>query len=343
MDRNETGQATCGEMRRAVEKIGWRKTGVLELFSCLDVQRSGTIEYGEFLIAKILSGWFKLELVSRCQEFLNARYKDLRAAYRDMDDNRSGAMTLREWSDKFKELGYPLEHEEDVSTTFHFLDVDRSEIIRPEEFALLTNFDLDSFMSSLARFHDRLVEVFGSLDKAFDTFDDGSDGNPGGGMRSGFGGAHVQLGSSKGAREVNEDARALTRKEFSEAWHRYFSSVPGEELSVAPKGRPTTPGSGRRAARDKEEDTIDYRLVFNFLDLHNTGKVTREAFGTLGKLAAVNDMKKHGEQLAEALEKVRRLAVINGADSSGPLGQKLDALYDAILDRAARSTAAAPE
>jgi len=176
MDANQSGLLSFGEFRRYLTQRKYPKLNMMHpLFMCLDLKNNGVIEEGEFMMLNILSSTYQLLRVTRIRDFMKEKFGTLKAAFKAMDDNNSGMLSLKEWLEVMQDqYNYP--EPEDVNSTFKFLDKDGSMILNSKEFDFLAAFEPDEFLRELKAFAEHLVQKSGGIDEAYDTFDPNSHG-----------------------------------------------------------------------------------------------------------------------------------------------------------------------
>jgi len=173
MDANGSGNVSFGEFRRALRRMKHpdamegRDGKLQELFMCLDLKSDGNIGEAEFHCLAVLSAKFQLERVVSVRDFLKGRFGTLKAAFKAMDENRSGTLSKEEWMDVMKgRQSYPVQ--EDCVVCFQFFDKDNSQVLSGKEFELLGTFDQGKLLDDAQALCDLLVERHGSLEAAFD-------------------------------------------------------------------------------------------------------------------------------------------------------------------------------
>ncbi|CAE8624761.1 unnamed protein product, partial [Polarella glacialis] len=176
MDKDGSGEASFAEwmwaLRKARHPVAFNPSRgpALELFMCLDIQVDGSIVEGEFFCLNILSAYYQLTRVERVRDFLQERFGSLKAAFKFMDEDRSGSLTTEEWlSIMMGPQGYPCE--EDIRVCFIFIDKDFSGELTNKEFEFLGNFDGREFAADVSALCEHLVEKYENLEDAYTAFE----------------------------------------------------------------------------------------------------------------------------------------------------------------------------
>jgi Ca2+-binding EF-hand superfamily protein len=271
MDRNGSGSASFHEFRKVLEKLKFESDRKLQLFMCLDLKNNGVIDEGEWSLLGVLSSNFQLERVDRVRDFIIDTFGTMPKAYKAMDKNKSGALNIEEWTEVMSQE-YEYAEEQDVRSTFSFLDKDCSNIISAKEFQFLANFNRHDFMREVRAFSEHLVNKYESIELAYEDFEMN-------GPR-----AKRQSANPPGTGESRRSdlVSFLEPRDFNEGYKR----------------------SGFQGSYDP-------RLIFNFLDAARNCHVSRTEFKLLDQLSAVEKLKESAEFMTSAIATFKAWAVEN--------------------------------
>lgn len=177
IDNSGNGKVSFFEFSSKMQEWGYESPSVREVFMCLDLKRTGVIDWEEFSMLHLLGAFYNIERVERCKEWLIGNFGDLMKAYKALDANRSGSLSLGEWSHAVRELGYEQTAGlEDVQEAFFVLDRDGSGILNPREFQELGKYDKRHIRKLVIDFGKQVLRRYGGPDKAFNAFDKNKNG-----------------------------------------------------------------------------------------------------------------------------------------------------------------------
>lgn len=175
MDGNGSGLVSFGEFKRALRKMRHPATmegggGKLkELFMCLDLKSEGNIGEDDFHCLNILSAKFQLDRLIRVRNFLKEKFGTLKAAFKAMDENRSGSLSQEEWMGVMEgKQSYPVL--EDCSVCFQFFDKDGANCLTGKDFDLLGGFDEEKLLDDTQSLYEHLCDRYADLEEAFTAF-----------------------------------------------------------------------------------------------------------------------------------------------------------------------------
>ncbi|KAK9125319.1 hypothetical protein Scep_014165 [Stephania cephalantha] len=125
MDINKTGQLTLGELKVGLHKIGHQipDADVRMLMEAADADRSGTLDYGEFVA-----------VVIHLRKMGNDEH--LHRAFKFFDKNNSGYIEIDELREALADEVDP-NHEEVINAIIHDVDYDKDGRISYDEFAMM--------------------------------------------------------------------------------------------------------------------------------------------------------------------------------------------------------------
>jgi Ca2+-binding EF-hand superfamily protein len=265
MDRNGSGAASFSEFKRVLEKLKFQSDRKLQLFMCLDLKNNGVIDETEWSLMGVLSSNFKLERVDRVREFIVETFGSMPKAYKAMDKNKSGSLSIDEWMDVMANE-YDYEDVDDVKACFEFLDKDCSNIISAKEFQFLNAFSRTDFMHEVRNFAEHLAGKYESVEMAYEDFE--------------CNGTRAKR-QSNGPPGTGESRRSefnsyLEPRDFAEGYKR----------------------SGYQGSYDP-------RLLFNFLDAARNCHVSKLEFRLLEKLDAVEKMDQSADFMTKAIASLK--------------------------------------
>eukprot|EP00746_Dinoflagellata_sp_MGD_P004814 gnl/MRDRNA2_/MRDRNA2_109299_c0_seq1.p1 gnl/MRDRNA2_/MRDRNA2_109299_c0~~gnl/MRDRNA2_/MRDRNA2_109299_c0_seq1.p1 ORF type:complete len:996 (+),score=183.14 gnl/MRDRNA2_/MRDRNA2_109299_c0_seq1:68-3055(+) len=168
------------EMEHALREEGWKKPNTRAIFTCLNAEnRSGSLTKTEFSILEFFASLQHLEYAEDLVAFLIRKYKTLRNAFKKIDDNNSGAISVEELKEALK--GWACKGREGVTGAFRFVDSNHSGIVELWEFENLEQLNASSFIKELRKLQERVYLHWGSFEKAFEHID-GGEGNADGSL-----------------------------------------------------------------------------------------------------------------------------------------------------------------
>lgn len=160
------------EMEHVVQKEGWKKTNTRSIFTCLNAgNQSGSLTRVEFSMLTLFASLQQLKLAEDLVAFLIRKYKSLEKAFKKIDDNQSGAVSVEE----LKKALAPAYKPADVGkNVFRFIDVDNSGILDQREFLGLQDLNAKTFIKNLRKLQERMYMEVGSIEQTFAEIDAGS-------------------------------------------------------------------------------------------------------------------------------------------------------------------------
>merc|ERR1712216_228978 len=84
-DTNGSGQCNFREFKRALSDLGYQGGDELQLFTALDVARTGTLDYTEYSVLTLVSAWHHLKCVDMVRNAMEEAYGSMQSAFRTMD------------------------------------------------------------------------------------------------------------------------------------------------------------------------------------------------------------------------------------------------------------------
>lgn len=274
LDRNNSGTASFHEFKRVLKALKFPNMDkALQLFMCIDLKNNGLIDETEWSLLGVLSSNFKLERVEKIRQFIIKTFKTMTTAYKAIDKNKSGALSVDEWIGIFSEE-YDYDDPDDVKACFEFLDKDCSNVISNKEFQFLGAFEREDFMREVRTFADYLIGKYENIDNAYDEFDAHS--------------GKTKRNSTDGNPPGTGDSTKLTKLSLGSSGNINLGCIDPKEFIDGFK-------------RSGFQGSYDPRLIFNFLDAARNGHVSRTEFKLLEKLDAVEEMNKSAEFMTSAL------------------------------------------
>lgn len=175
MDLNGSGVVKFNTFVKALRKmkcpyVAAGNDGHLrELFMCLDRKSKCSVSTQDVMDLAMFSARYQLTRVGHVRSFIRERFGSLRAAFKAMDIERSGAIKAEDWIEKM-EKQYGFTNPEDLIACVRFIDKDGTRVLSDTDFDALGNFSESEFLKDLQLLHDQMVQHCGTLQEAWNNF-----------------------------------------------------------------------------------------------------------------------------------------------------------------------------
>merc|ERR1719161_254295 len=183
-------KVTIVEWEHALSKLEWNRDNVLGLFMALDSdRRSGTLDADEFALLNFFTSIHSIRIAEALREAFIQKYGSLEEAFIEIDDNRSGQITM----DELRRAITSNATQERMNKALPFIDQDLSGVLSKAEFLGWKDLSANQFLKDVMAFRDQLILRFKTMQTAFNTME-----------------------------AVGQKDGKLTRKEFSEGCKKFL-------------------------------------------------------------------------------------------------------------------------